>query len=351
MASSTTITHKSLAIDSQKGRFTGGIGFDRLMIVLCCWFVGGVFLDGWAHNHGLVDKTFFTPWHAVLYSGYFANAVLLVVVLFINHSRGYRWLEAIPGGYELSLLGVPLFAIAGVGDLIWHTLFGFEVGIEPLLSPTHLMLAFSGMLIMSGPLRAAWRRDDPVSKQGWATLLPAILSLTAVLSISAFFTTFAHPFVQTWTVTDATQDSDKSLGAASVLLQAAILMGFVLAAVRRWRLPFGTLTLVFTLNIALVSVFRDQYLLIIAAALAGVLADIVLWRLRPSMERLDALRLFAFSVPVIYYLCYFIPIMIHNQGITWSIHLWLGSTVMAGIIGLALSYLVAAPKGAIRRSE
>src|SRR5690349_306769 len=50
----------------------GGIGFDRLMMVLCCWFVGGLYLDGWAHDHGMVDKTFFTPWHAVLYSGYFA---------------------------------------------------------------------------------------------------------------------------------------------------------------------------------------------------------------------------------------------------------------------------------------
>ena len=43
------------------------IKFDRLMIILVCWFVGGLFIDGWAHNHGLVDRTFFTPWHALLF--------------------------------------------------------------------------------------------------------------------------------------------------------------------------------------------------------------------------------------------------------------------------------------------
>jgi hypothetical protein len=38
------------------------------------WFVAGLYLDGWAHNHGKVDNTFFTPWHAVFYSGYVAIA-------------------------------------------------------------------------------------------------------------------------------------------------------------------------------------------------------------------------------------------------------------------------------------
>jgi len=54
------------------------------------------------------------------------------------------------------------------------------------------------------------------------------------------------------------------------------------------------------------------------------------------------LRLFAFSVPVIFYLCYFIPIIL-SIGITWKIHLWLGSCVMAGIVGLGLSYIMIPP--------
>src|SRR5215471_10374397 len=327
----------------------GSVRFDRVMIILVCWFVGGLFIDGWAHNHGLVDKTFFTPWHALLYSGYAANAALLFGTFVRNRLRGQRWSEAIPDGYQLALLGVPIFAIAGVGDLIWHTLFGFEVGIEPLLSPTHLLLAFSGVLIMSGPLRAAMRRDIPLEAQGWATLLPAILSLTAVFSVLTFFTSFANPFVQTWTL-QATFDSGKELGAAGILLLAAIQMGVVLVALRRWKLPVGTLALVFTINVALMGVFKDNYSLIPGATVAGLIADFLLWRLQPSMARPDALRLFAFSVPVIFFLCYFIPIIL-SIGITWKIHLWLGSCVMAGIIGLGLSYLLIPPKGPVTETE
>ena len=323
--------------------------FDRLMVILVCWFVGGLFIDGWAHNHGLVDKTFFTPWHALLYSGYAANAAVLLVTVLRNHLRGQPWSEAIPDGYQLALLGVPIFAIAGVGDLVWHTLFGFEVGIEPLLSPTHLLLAFSGFLIMSGPLRAALRRPLPAEKQTWATLLPAILSMTAVFSVFTFFTSFVNPFVQTWTL-QATYDGGKELGAGSILLLAAIQMGFVLVALRRWRLPLGTLTFVFTVNVALMGVFKDNYPLIPSATVAGLIADILLWWSQPSLARLDALRFFAFSVPVAFFLCYFIPIIL-TVGITWKIHLWLGSCIMAGLVGLGLSYVMAPPKSAETPAE
>ena len=146
----------------------GGLRYDRLMSITSFLFVAGLFVDGWAHAHGKVDKTFFTPWHAVLYSGYLINAALLVGTLFINHARGLAWQKALPAGYELALVGVPFFAAGGVGDLIWHTLFGFETGIDQILSPTHLVLASSGVLIMTGAFRAAMRRQDSTTAPGWA---------------------------------------------------------------------------------------------------------------------------------------------------------------------------------------
>jgi hypothetical protein len=350
MASSALPGARSTNVEGTHAPFIGGISFDRLTAVLCCWLIGGLYLDGWAHNHGLVDKTFFTPWHAILYSGYFVCALALVVAVIINHQRGRSWLSAIPRGYALSLLGVPLFLVAGVGDMIWHILFGFEIGIEPLLSPTHLLLAFSGILILSGPLRAAWQRADPMASNTWATLLPALLSLLAVFSVFTFFTEFAHPFTQTWAVTDAHDNSVKSLGAASVLLQAAIMMGFILFAVSRWRLPLGTFTLIFTLNVALMSVLSDEYRLIPGVLLTGIVADLLYWFLRPSTGRRDALRIFSFSIPIFYYLCYFITLMA-TSGITWSIHLWLGSSLLAGAIGLVLSYLLVPPTSPVKYEE
>jgi hypothetical protein len=326
-----------------RGQLIGGVGFDRLMALLGTVFMGGTYLDGWAHQHGFVDKTFFTPWHGVLYGAYFVNALILVAVLWINHRRGRSWLTALPTGYGLSLLGVPLFIAAGVGDMIWHTLFGFEKGIDPLLSPSHLMLALGAMLMVSGPLRAVWNRSD--SQHGWSALLPAVLSLTTILSIFTFFTSFAHIFVQTRLVTQFPYSGvNGAWGAASILLQTGILMGIILFGIRRWQLPMGSLTLMFMLNAVQLVVFNDTYELLPSALLAGIISDVLLWRLRPSLEKLDVLRLFAFAVPVVYHLCFFIPIIIVLGGsLPWSIHLWMGVTVMSGVVGLLLSFLVAPP--------
>lgn len=58
-----------------------------------------------------------------------------------NIQKGYAWQSALPSGYMPALLGVGIFAIGGVFDLVWHTLFGVEANIQALLSPSHLLLA------------------------------------------------------------------------------------------------------------------------------------------------------------------------------------------------------------------
>ena len=151
MAASIGSSTKQLSSQTNVGQYISGIKFDMFMILLTSWFIGGLHLDGWAHAHIPQLETFFTPWHAALYSGYLACAIAIVGVVTINHRRGYPWREAIPTGYELSLLGAPLFLIGGIADMIWHILFGIEKSTEALLSPTHLLLAFSGVLIVSGP--------------------------------------------------------------------------------------------------------------------------------------------------------------------------------------------------------
>jgi hypothetical protein len=56
------------------------------------------------------------------------------------------------------------------------------------------------------------------------------------------------------------------------------------------------------------------------------------------------LRIFAFAVPAILYGLYFIAMIVNDGGIGWSVHLWAGSAVMAGIVGVLLSYLVVLPQ-------
>ena len=185
--------------------------FDWLVGLLSCWLTGGLFLDGWAHNHLGSMETFFTPWHGVLYSGFAAIAATLGLAWLRGVHNRRPLIAAVPDGYELSALGVLLFALAGVLDLLWHTRFGIEAGTDALLSPTHLLLAASGILIVTGPLRAAWRR--PQARLGWRTGAPAIAAATLTLAGLGFFTQFAHPFVTAY----ASTGNSTSWGRASNL--------------------------------------------------------------------------------------------------------------------------------------
>lgn len=48
-------------------------GTHLVTVLLATWLIGGVFVDGWAHNNLAKLETFFTPWHALLYSGFAAT--------------------------------------------------------------------------------------------------------------------------------------------------------------------------------------------------------------------------------------------------------------------------------------
>lgn len=71
-----------------------------------------------------------------------------------------------------------------------------------------------------------------------------------------------------------------------MLLQTLLMMKFLLFIIRRWRLPFGALSLIIILNISLVTITRDEYRLIPTAVVAGLVGDGLLWWLKPSAERI-----------------------------------------------------------------
>src|ERR1700731_2646349 len=119
-------------------------GFEWLMASLAALLVGGLDLDIWAHSHGKVDESFFTPWHAVLYGSMALNGIVLGIVAARNVvQKHYPMRRSLPAGYGLSLVGVIAFSVGGGLDLIWHTLFGIEEDVQALLSPTHILLAVS----------------------------------------------------------------------------------------------------------------------------------------------------------------------------------------------------------------
>ncbi len=171
----------------------GGLRFDWINMLLALLWLGGLYIDGWAHNHGKVDNTFFTPWHAILYSTFGLIGIFLTLNAVRNLTRGYKLRRALPEGYVLSLLGVLVFAFAGVFDFFWHSVFGFEANTAALLSPAHLFLALGFMLVMSGPLRSRWLSIPAGSRPTWREAGPLIGSAICVLAVLSFFTQFAHP--------------------------------------------------------------------------------------------------------------------------------------------------------------
>ncbi|HEV7665268.1 MAG TPA: hypothetical protein VGQ62_17185, partial [Chloroflexota bacterium] len=158
------------------------VRFDWWIVAASGWFAGGLYLDGWAHNTIPSLETFFTPWHAVLYSGFLVSLAVLGWAIGHHHTAGRTWWQSIPAGYELSLVGGLLFIASGLADMLWHIIFGIEANVDALLSPTHLLLLLGGTLFLSGPIRAeARRRAAGMTALGWTALVPRILALTFVL--------------------------------------------------------------------------------------------------------------------------------------------------------------------------
>ena len=328
----------------------GGVGFDWLMVALGAWFLAGLYLDGWAHIHVPALETFFTPWHAVLYSGYLAGAAALAATFYRNTRRGALWSSALPAGYGLSFVGVFIFLVGGVTDMVWHVIVGIEDGVEGLISPSHLVLALGGGLMVTGPLRAGLH-GRALDRPSWISRMPMVASLTFFLSLITFFTEYASPYGTTWVAVAPESSAHRaaflylSIGLAGFLVQSAALMALVLFVLRSRPLPPGSITVLLSVNVASMATIHDKYLhtgpypLIAAAVVAGLIGDVLLWWLGPSPERIRAFRTAAFAIPALQYLLYFVAVMLTAR-LTWSVHLWMGTIVITGGVGWLVSYLV-----------
>jgi hypothetical protein len=320
--------------------------FDWSVTGVAAIFLGGIFLDGWAHTHGRVDETFFTPWHVALYAGYLATALLLIGRAAWGRARGAAWADVVPVGYGLSLVGAALWLIGGPFDLLWHSVFGFEAGVEALLSPAHAVLALGYGLMASGPLRAALRR--PAGR--WRDELPLVLSLSFVIADLTFFTQIAHPVSNLWAAGARRISSDATeLGLVSMMLIAVLITAPVLVLLRHGRLPAGAVTILVGLHSIAMGFVYDHgpYPVwpVIGMIVAAVVADVLRAVWAPSVLQPGAFRCFAFTLPALLYVGYFAALAL-SVGIGWSTHLWTGIVGFAGIVGWLISYVVLPPRGA-----
>src|SRR2546425_8641331 len=305
---------------AQAARVRDELRFDYIFVALCGWYLLGLYIDGWAHNHIEGIETFYTPWHAVMYSGFLAVVAITAARLGRARGRGLPLRGALPVGYGVAFIGMIVYGIAGVGDLIWHTVFGVESNAEALFSPTHVGLLLGATLIRTGPLRAAWQRPPSVTPKGWYGHLPMLLSAGYLLASLTFYTQYMHPFGRTLaavdyapTVASLTIRAERfeaveyllTDGVAAIFLQTATLMALLLMIIRRWgdALPFGSIMLILTLNATLMVGMRDRYLstgplpLVAVALSAGLGRCLLLRYFHANLAHGTALRAFAFALP------------------------------------------------------
>jgi hypothetical protein len=315
-----------------------GTSFERVFLALASLLTLGAYFDAWAR---VQRSNPLAPWDEVgAMAGWLAITALVVVTLARNLARGAPWQRALPDGYQLSLLGCLLFGVAAVVDVYWTLAFGFGSGLQALTSPLHLIELVAGVAIVSGPLRAAIRGAEEVAG------VPALVSAALTLSAVTFVTQFANPFIDLWSARGdhapaVTWWVAESTGITAILLQVLILLSFVLLLVRRFTVRPGSLTLVCTLNGAIVVLVKMNLPLLPAMVATGLVADGLVVALRPTASPDSARRLSAVSagLSAAYVVSYGLSVAI-AYGTWWPLGLWAGVALIAALLGFLLAQLL-----------
>ena len=213
-----------VAITNQKDR--------NLFIVAMLWFFIGAWIDSSAHTYLIDDiETFFTPWHAVLYSGYAFS--VLVAIYVKNKIKDYK--------FDVGVLGAVVFGIGGASDAVWHTLLGIETGVEPLVSPSHLML-FLGAFLMLDYVFTARPSTDKLDTA-------SVVAVSTIYGLIMFITQFLHPYLQ-YGVFFSYDDAF----AAGTLFFQAMLASIVFVYAIRFKMTTSQMFLLYFLSFVYVSV-------------------------------------------------------------------------------------------------
>jgi hypothetical protein len=317
-----------------------------------------------------------------MYSGLTALGAWIGLT-FLRHQPKGRLeisMSAVPHGYGLALVALPLAALGGPGDFAWHAVYGFENQVDAPFSPTHQMLFLSGALLGAIPLASMWWRAG--RRPGLASLWPAVLSMTAVVAMINFTLMNVLPWF--WAVVptedfqaDLLRYDDayapgadvvhpEGLGQAvehlgdapfpyyffanmqsigGILIFSAVIVAAVLYLRRRWVLPFGSLTLMFTLLGVLFPFFTAfrHIELIFAMIAAGVLIDL-LHRALLADDPPTGLRVRAFGllIPPIVWGCWLVAIALAS-GLGWNETVWTGVLSTTAGVGFGISLLVFPP--------
>lgn len=309
---------------------------DRLTLLFSTFLIVGLFLDGYAHEELLdANESFLTPWHAVFYAGFGAAAAWTWSLAARRRRPGQSLIAALPAGYELSPIGLVVFGVGGIGDALWHGAFGVEVGIDALLSPTHLVLFTGLMLLLLAPWRAAMRRPGPESSRAGAW------SIVLATALVGFFANYVwglgiQELVRVpYNAASQAGETEVIAGIGSVLVTTAIVFGAAAILLRGGRLAPWWFAVTFGLVAALVSLAFDEGAAGVVAALGG---GIVLDALTREKVARRLPTPFAFGLSAAAMWAAFFAMVGADTGVAWPPEIWSGAVALAALFAWLLGH-------------
>ena len=129
------------------------------------------------------------------------------------------------------------------------------------------------------------------------------------------------------------------LALAAIMVWSIVLVGLMLASVRRGTLPPAAITIALLIATIPAALASDEPRAIVAAVVAGVVADLLVWFSRPGPTRPRAAWLLATVLPATWTAAYLVAVAA-TTGISLSTHAAAGAVVLAGVLGLLMGLLV-----------
>jgi hypothetical protein len=315
-------------------------------MLLATWLMVGLFLDGYAHTN-LIDQleSFFTPWHAVFYSGFLATSAWVGWIIYKNVSAGHAMRDAIPRGYGPTVLGLSLFALGGVGDGVWHTIFGIETGVDALLSPTHFMLFTGGVLGLSTAIRTTRLRNTG-EIVGSADRMPLLISLLLTTAAMAFFLAYVwipgQPSILEVPYESATGEGQGAVGyfISGMLVSTTVLLAPLIIVLRWWKPPVGAVVSVWVLINTAIAVSFDLHVGVAFAfgVVGGLVGEAALAVFEPSPSKRASSLITLAAIPIAAWSAFMATYAIVGT-IAWPLEIWVGSIVLSGLAALGLGWM------------
>jgi hypothetical protein len=314
--------------------------FDAVVVVFLGTLVLGAYITAYAYvikpNH--IQQPYANIGQGVVLVAWLAVTGILFAAFAAGLRTGKPWNRALPDGYVGSLAAALVFGAAWIVDnAFWKQLIGPDaLGLDVLFTPPRLVEIAATAVMVSGPLRAAARRGE--TSAGIVTLLSASL----LLSVLTFATQFIHPLIDPWAwagdeFLNVTQNwLAKNIGVAELLAQCLILAGTALLLNSGFKLRPGSLTFVFTINGALVTITKVHFYYLPVAIVTGIAGDIwIAWSARRPGRPSASL---CAVIGCAYSTAYMVEIV--SQGTVWSVSLWSGailaSTMLCWLMGRLL---------------